>query len=345
MTILNETGVALLVNDIIIAVSFAHNLALLLYHAYSMLQCCTHIKLTRIQNLSLVTVIFLSLFTTLQFIIAFDFHPLSCRWAITIGMILFLFEKNFLYFLFLERLFSVFQDSAYRFSKKSKQFSRMSLIIYCIVMVVLCLIFGDGYYNTITNSCKSNYPFWMAAFAAFIDIICCSIISILFARRLLILHLATPATPSTLQNSSETQVASTNNNSAMYKTRTFHGILSKSTLLTLIALLTTPLSLILASIVGITGTWVSLDAMVNIWCVILMFSAYDTLYKIICHHMDKCISIRCLSCYSCTCCCKLNLTSLDKTNLKIVVGSSSNLKIEQTQTSSNTVTNDTVEEK
>ena len=57
-------------------------------------------------------------------------------------------------------------------------------------------------------------------------------------------------------------------------------LLSKSTILTFAALFTTEFSLILMGIFGWTIFWGGIDAMVNCWCIILMFTKHSDLYKI-----------------------------------------------------------------
>ena len=81
-------------------------------------------------------------------------------------------------------------------------------------------------------------------------------------------------------------------------------IVTKSTLLSLIALITTPLSLVLLVFFGVFGyTFVTMDSAVNCWCVVLMFNPYKPLYKCLCKRMEVCMGIKCLRCWSCTCCC------------------------------------------
>ena len=82
--------------------------------------------------------------------------------------------------------------------------------------------------------------------------------------------------------------------------------LNKFTLLTFISVFTTLLSLVLAGIFGLGGLWVSIDAIVNCWCVLLCFKQHERLYKwICCNNGENVICVECLSWYSCNCCCEI----------------------------------------
>ena len=90
-------------------------------------------------------------------------------------------------------------------------------------------------------------------------------------------------------------------------------ILGKSTLLTFIALVSSEICLLLAGILEVEALWTSIDTMVNCWCVMLIFAAHRDLYKLGCEKLQhKIITIRCISCCSCNCCCAIIPNQIDK---------------------------------
>merc|ERR1711902_160910 len=115
-----------------------------------------------------------------------------------------------------------------------------------------------------------------------------TLISILFSRRLLFLNLYVKS------------------NENVSKDDILWGILVKSTMLTFIALITTETSLILMMVLGVSTIWISIDCMVNCWCIMLMFAVHKPLYFKMCGRLEPLISNKCLLCYSCHCCCKID---------------------------------------
>lgn len=78
-----------------------------------------------------------------------------------------------------------------------------------------------------------------------------------------------------------------------------YDVLQKTLVLTTIALLTTPMSLILGAIVGMVGFWVSVDFMISCWMVMLMFAKHNWIYEHLCEHLEVMVTVNCLSIYSC----------------------------------------------
>ena len=80
--------------------------------------------------------------------------------------------------------------------------------------------------------------------------------------------------------------------------------LNKFTLLTVSSIFTTLFSLLLSAIFEIPSLWISLDTMVNCWCLLLIFGPHKKLYVFLCGNIQKVtISVKCLSYYSRHCCC------------------------------------------
>ena len=208
------------------------------------------------------------------------------------------------YYLFLERLFSIFANSAYKFKKRHIQMSRVGFALYLIAMYILFLVLGDADFNHITNSCIAAWPFWLNILVTAWDLICCISISILFARRLLSIKINTVnhASVDSLESNQNVQ----NNICDAMQDDVTRKILKRSTLLTSIALFTTTLSLLFSAVLGLTAMWIALDMMVNSWCIILMFKPYHGIYIICCGKMENCVGIKCLRYYSCNCCCSIS---------------------------------------
>ena len=292
--LLNDVKQAQIIYDLIVATSFSHNTIVLLIHCYFTLQSYKIKKSTRLRNISLFA-LSLTFFSSLWILLlAFNLIPVSCKWIIIIAMMLYMSTKIILYFLFLERLFSIFSDTTYGFNKKNITISRVIFAIYLLSMWTVAIFVGDGDYSSIRGQCASFWPYWLNLSFAVIDIIWCTTISILFSRRLLSLHL-------------ETMTTSNNDNTKIKR------VLKRSTLLTTIALFTTSLSLVIAGILGLSGMWISSDSMVNCWCIMLMFRFYDKIYIICCNRMEFCVSINCLKYYSCNCFCTIYLSDVMET--------------------------------
>ena len=282
---------------------------------------CNNIKKckpTKIKIFSLIVILLIFLLSLLNVLIIwwdpFELY-ISCKWIMIIGLILYQTTKIILYLLFLERLFTVFVGSSLQFKKSHVIISRIIFLIYLISTLSLILLYGDGKYNYMTESCKSDWPFFLNGIAVTCDFTTCTIVSVLFARRLLSMSIARMKNDKFKKQTSNSAISSVMDDEFLWT------VIRKSTLLSWIALFTTSFSLIVMSILGITATWIMLDTMVNCWCIILMFREYKLLYIKICGKLESYISIYCLSCYSCNYCCSIekdeNQTIKIKTRLEL----------------------------
>ena len=215
----------------------------------------------------------------------------------------------------MERLFVVFESSDLKFKQKEIYLSRCLGLIWLILISTMILLLADGYYNSSVNACSLDYPLWGNALAAFGDITICTIISILFSRRLLVINLTlkqnTKMMPqSTASNDNIGKVVENKERKStildVIQQDTTWRVLTKSTLLSFIALFTTEMSLILSGIlIEYASIWCAIDTVINCWCVLLMFATHNGLYFVMCRKCEKCINVGWLSCYSCHCCCKI----------------------------------------
>eukprot|EP01084_Bolivina_argentea_P257282 433425_1 len=297
MGLLDKTKSAIVINHIVIWTTCIINLSVLCYHCYHTL--FSSIKVRLLQQLSILNILCWCIFNVLNVLIIQNWHNTDCKTILVVTLVFYSTSKLIFYYIFLERLFMVFSDSMYRVSIKWIYFTRCIFILYTTMATTECVLYGNGYYNHYTSSCKSNHPFWINIQGALIDIIISAAISIVFTRKLLMMSLATISFDLEQGNNA----SSVNKlESASNKHRGIWRTVRKTTLLSLIALITTPASLILISIFGLVGTFTSADSSVNVVCLMLMFAVHKQLFFRICGRCESCLTAGCLSCYSCNLC-------------------------------------------
>lgn len=328
-------------NQMKIAVSMItaiHNISLVIYRMYHLVKAKSKAKQSSksktkteyniIECLSLMSIIFAVLWDMIT--IVSSFGASYCEFLLTAGSILYLITKISLYFLYLERLFHVFHNSAYAFSKSTVWLSRIALISYALAMTLLSIFHGsaDIYYHSTHKMCIATPVLWIVATITLVDFVLGVIISILFIRRLLIIltHTvrakASKKTVTDWNGSIPIQTVGTRSQSMVHQNvndkrhnqdtmmdimmqdcNTWK-VLQKFTLLTVLAITTTLTSLVFAVLFGVAAVWISIDMMINGWCVILMFHSHHGLYKKMCMRLQKCaISRMCLTVCACNCCC------------------------------------------
>ena len=159
------------------------------------------------------------------------------------------------------------------------------------------------------------------------DVLISTVISILFARRMLLLnaslHENAPIqrTPSTLSMDSNVShsVKSMKSLSTSRKSSHGHGVfetilddstwtmLQRSTLLTFITLFTSQIAIGLGAVLKLEALWTAVDSMVNCWCVMLIFVVHDGFYNKCCGKMqNKIVTVGFMRCWSCNCCCRIS---------------------------------------
>ena len=328
------TDTLIITRNIIASIAAIHNLILLIFHLFHTFSCCKQEKnkTIRLQNLSVACLCSLCVYAIFSATMGWYKYTssLQCKWIIKIGMTLWSISKLIVYLFIMERLFIIFQKTSLGFTKLQKNRARILFALYTVGIIGGSLSFGDGTYHPSLSTCNSNISPYIIILAGFLDLAISSLISILFARKLLIINLrmidnnmnvnrdqtATSNQESNNKNNSThdinnmdsisprtvrvTSVYDLDSNDATYK------ILTKSTLLTLIAILSTQSCLITTGIIGSNAMWACIDSVINGWCCMLMFVTYNNLYSKLCWKMEQCVTIRCLSCYSCNYwCCEL----------------------------------------
>eukprot|EP01084_Bolivina_argentea_P023132 43095_1 len=288
--------------NIIIIISCIHNFILFIWHLYSII----FIKRQSKQNhtlhmLTILDILLWFFFPVVNILLIFNYHTLNCRWIVTIAIGVYGLAKAVLYILLLERLYSIFTGTCYSFKPSQIWTFRIILAFYILIAESLAFIYGDGYFNDITHSCKALYPFWMNAMVAAMDFILCGIISVLFARKLLLSVLSTME--GNINNEQqENKTKNSNLKAVKQKYKTTWRLLRKSSILSMIVLFTTCFSLILMSLFGGTGMFACLDSMVNIWCIMLIWKVHRNMFNLCCGGLLPCITVRCLGCFSCNLC-------------------------------------------
>ena len=365
---LAENETALTIASAFEIISFAHGIIVFSYHLYKTLlkkQC-----VSKLQSLSVLSIVLFLIFIFLTILTSWSLHPtfISCKiFTDTIAVIYFQ-SKITLYFLLIERLFTVFHSSAHAFTKSFKIMFRTGLILWMLITTILIFYSGDGYYNPTTNECYDRYPFWSAAVTAGGDFFIGITTSILFTRRLMMLHIATinntecsktvtsttttntqydhdpetpdsPQSPSGINRALSREATKDDIIAAMKSNKKLLEIVNKFTFLTFVSIFTTLLSLACVGVFEVAGLWLSIDGMVNVWAIVLMFGmcaslyisraffvcdlcacwvyvgVHHRLYKRMCKKLQKAIICNeCLTCYSCHCCC-CKITTEDEEEL------------------------------
>eukprot|EP01084_Bolivina_argentea_P311729 539616_1 len=200
--LLSDTIIIRNISSAIATISLLLNVAILCYHTFRTLPCITKIKIARVQYLSLFCLVMTVLFNLDVCFTSFGIHPssLSCAWVIKLVVASYLFQKIALYGLLLERLFCVFEESALCFYSYQVYSSRCIVLVTLLSILIIVFTFVDGITHH-ENYCIAHYPLWINGIGAIVDITFLIIISIMFARRLILLNLLLP-TPELSSSSS-----------------------------------------------------------------------------------------------------------------------------------------------
>ena len=407
---MESSRAAQFVTSIIEGAASLHNTILLIYHIYHVIQ---HRRIkhrtSKLEVLSIISMFFMVIFNILSTKVSSILHPIiGCQLFTNIAASEYLVSKITLYFLFLERLFSVFQNTHYSFKPKSIWTSRILLSLYLPSTVYLLFQTGHHCYNSEYNVCEPKWPMWTHALISFGDFFIGILISILFTRRLMMLGMSTKKrarnrlrsrskttqnkgslgtksrlslpglsksnsrrtlsidnirvlkrhpTPNSLQDNGESEMeidltrividaegkvmdssdyVITRKPStpisvadAIMNDKLAWDALNKFTLLTVLSIFTTLFSLILSAIFEVASLWISMDTMVNCWCLLLIFGPHKKLYVSLCGNIQKVtISVKCLSYYSChCCCCKIKPSKWNERDIKSTTKSTADLSV------------------
>lgn len=335
---LTENETILAIGTIIACVAVINNMSLLVVHSFNFSKS-THFS--RLHGLSLVSMALMVLFLIALSLtvypwafpithVADPIAALECRWRLGIANVFWCANKFSLYFLFMERLFAVFENGGdLEFEPRHIRCARIVFGICWAIKQTLVLLFVDGFQSPEWDSrmCLLS-PLWIGGLFLMMDFTFCTTISVMFARRLLACHvrtttrhLARSSTPisfsSTMSASGDVQSPSQNQQNPEVKRvempvnpiskepTTPLKVALNSTILSFVALIASELTIILMTLTGFGHIWMALDSMVNGWCVLLIFKQYNAIFDRMCCLCKRVITIPFMSCYSCHCCCPI----------------------------------------
>lgn len=231
-------------------------------------------------------------------------NPLQCLWVKKVSGCMWSASRCLLYFLYLERMFFVFEPSAWCFSSRFKWTVRTVVVSTASVGCALIVLFGGGAIDSVSGVCVLSLPSWLLAVAVFIDLVTVIMISVAFCRRLLLLNMtvksnkATPRQSVPSASDGDGGRPRTMSRQTVCTADSTFVVIQKSLVLTAIALFTTPMSLLLAATVGLSSFWISIDFVVTSWTVVLIFSNHSRIYQRLCERLNRFVTIECLAIYS-----------------------------------------------
>mmetsp|Transcript_55418 Transcript_55418/g.49900 ORF Transcript_55418/g.49900 Transcript_55418/m.49900 type:complete len:429 (-) Transcript_55418:35-1321(-) len=213
-----------------------------------------------------------------------DYH---CELHVELGALFWLSMKHAMYICFILRLHIAFKDSLFEFSNKLFIFLYLIMIISYTSQLLAYIIFGDGKLHIDYDKdnqipyCISDCPMWIRLYNAFCDFIIMILLCVLFIRRLYKSFIL-----SQQHNQNSSFVVCEIAKIAQYIT------------LTIVGVITTFIALILF---GITSwfVWISIDIMINAWCILLMFKTNQKLFNKICCIFHKCVGYSFLKILEC----------------------------------------------
>ena len=185
---------------------------------------------------------------------------------------------------------------------------RCILATVAVISIVMMTMTADkvAMYIPKRNICTTKVVPLMALYGMLVDLVICNFITILYCRRLLVFVLRL--------NTGFLGSASNTNATHHAADEMYLKIMTKSTVLTGVASLSTQLNYVLCWLIGRPVLWGALDTMVNSWCLILIFDMYSnifSLYQFCCGCCEKLMCYQCIMCYSCHCCCRVKMDIAD----------------------------------
>ena len=290
---------------VILWIAAIHNIGLFIFHLYNYY---IYVGITEIKLLARLSLIAIFSIVVYQFLNAvtktyetWTSSTIPCATNIWFISVCFIFSKLVTYGLIIERLFTLFMKTPFKFKPTCKIMTRSMLIIMFIIQTFLWIYYAEfeGTYTEYQDDqnrknpnneiyvfwCGQNYPSHILALLPLLDVIICILCSILFARRLI-----------------KFNIFLTRNNGKINQENVSWKIATKSTFLTFVALLSTPLCVTLVIFIHHVDILTSIDSMINCWCLMLMINTSNKIYDKLCLKMEKkIITTKCLFCYSCNC--------------------------------------------
>jgi len=231
-----------------------------------------------------------------------------CKWIIALSKLSVVYPKTIgLYYVYIERLFLIFKGNVYAFPKWQKYTLRSLLVLMSVSWTIVVCV-GAPHGSTFleeSNTCLRHPSMAVNTTFVTIDFLMCATVTALYCRRLLIFIARL-----------ETRFLNPRNNGPgpnpahQEADKLYFKIMVKSTVLTFVASLSTQISIVLLTLFGMPSLWVSIDSVINSWCLILIFDLYDDLFNLYprcCCLCERLMSYYCIVCCSCACCFRSNL--------------------------------------
>ncbi len=230
-----------------------------------------------------------------------------CKFRVVSVCVILVLTKCIIYIFLVERTYGLFQQfEVGNIYKKIEKFIIRGILIpaYLLYGLFANLYYVNGIkyeFHTEYNYCNSHHPVYIDAIIVIFDIVFCVILSIIFARKLILYNIF--ISNGTLNRDDDTL-----------------KIATKTIFLSIIALIMLPLSLILYIVVAAGPSTLVIDSMINCWCIMLSISVHNKLYQYKCQQLqEKIITIKCLVYFTCTCCRDGCNANINQTNLAELV--------------------------
>ena len=172
----SDTQILQIIGEAIILFALLHNTIILFYHIFTTTKTIRDdtfsVKFSRVIFISILSIFLMVLSNSTNILSTFSLVPpsiINCHWQINIQLFAYIYSKICLYFLFLERLFSVFIGSDLKFTKLQMISSRIYLLLLLTFYTTMICIFSTGEYDTNLHGCVFNHPFWLNIIAAICD--------------------------------------------------------------------------------------------------------------------------------------------------------------------------------
>eukprot|EP01083_Nonionella_stella_P044517 119830_1 len=298
MTLLNSVHIALLIQDIFVAIALILVICISVYHVYKIKEI-TQLKIA-MEWITIVYLIIIISYLAVYGSIIYDLYPSSfgCTPQQKLSAVFGVSTKVFIYFVLSERLFFIFKGTSFAFSYRTISLTRVSITLWSIYLCIHVAIFAEGYLSH-HNYCSTIFPWYAPIPIAVMDIVFFMTTIITYSRRFQCLNLVYAEHNITARSDSNSSSSSSSHVESLLK------VARKSTILGVAAMVSTQQFLFTFTFFGVAGLWTAVDSVINVLCITLMFARHGTIYTCCCSWLSNHISDGCLECCSCHCCVKV----------------------------------------
>ena len=312
---LNENLIALAIGPILALFALIHNLLLFIYHLCHFVKSSKKPALHRLSLFSMVVtlyflvVLFLSEYQWSRSLLKFPppphpaldpFSLIPCTWRIRTTALSWCAYKFVFYAFFMERLFSIFRGAPdLDFKAHHVRCSRIVLFGCWASQQGLAYFINGAQSDGDPSICLKDTDEWVLGLVCLGDLVISTTISVMFVRRLLAFDIKTKSSQIAAMPDTATEKDRERKSSSLRTAR-------KSTILGLVGLITSEIAIICIAVTDLPHLWLPMDAVINSWGIMLIFHEYASIYNTMCCCCDRAVSVRCLSCYSCHCCCRIH---------------------------------------